>query len=99
MQATMAATKQRKLIEDLAFDKGQVEDFINDQRLLALANIKVMSNETREEEEAEQQEELKEMVAFLLNQDQDTDQVQHVARRLLSKVYTQEYNEFVQDKN
>lgn len=87
------------MIEDLAFDKGQVEDFINDQRLLALANIKVMSNETREEEEAEQQEELKEMVAFLLNQDQDTDQVQHVARRLLSKVYTQEYNEFVQDKN
>lgn len=87
------------MIEDLAFDKGQVEDFINDQRLLALANIKVMSNETREEEEAEKQEELKEMVAFLLNQDQDTDQVQHVARRLLGKVYTQEYNEFVQDKN
>ena len=39
------------------------------------------------------------MVAFLLNQDEDTDQVLHVARRLLEKVYTQEYNEFVQDKN
>ena len=83
------------MIEDLAFDKSQVEGFVNDPRLLALANIKVMSNETREEEEAEKQEELKEMVAFLLNQDQDSDQVQNVARRLLSKVYTQEFNEFV----
>ena len=55
------------MIEDLAFDKSQVEGFVNDPRLLALANIKVMSNETREEEEAEKQEELKEMVAFLLN--------------------------------
>ena len=41
----MAATRQRKLIEDLAFEKAQVEGFINDPRLLALANIKVMSNE------------------------------------------------------
>ena len=35
------------------------------------------------------------MVAFLLNQDQDTEQVKLVAKRLLSKVYTQEFNEFI----
>ena len=49
----MAATRQRKLIEDLAFDKSQVEGFINDARLLALANIKIMTNESREEEETQ----------------------------------------------
>jgi len=39
------------------------------------------------------------MVAYLLNQASDDEKVELISTRLLDKVYSPEYNMFVQDKN
>ena len=41
---------QRKCLVDYTFDNIEVEDFLNDPRLLALAQIKFMNGEDTERE-------------------------------------------------
>ena len=41
----MEEVAQRKALVDYAFDNIEVEDFLNDPRLLALAHIKFMNGE------------------------------------------------------
>ena len=69
-----------------------MEDFLNDPRLLALAQIKFMSGEDTERETNKQQAEIRDMVAFLLNSPTNDEQVLTISKRLLAKVYTQDYN-------
>ena len=38
------------------------------------------------------------MVAFLLNQEEHDEKVTRISEKLLDKVYTQDFNLFVQDK-
>ena len=45
----------------------EVEDFLNDPRLLALAQIKFMNGEDTDRETTKEQVEIRDMVAFLLN--------------------------------
>lgn len=95
----MDKVEQRKYLVDYTFDNIEVEDFLNDPRLLALAQIKFMNAEDTERATSQQQAEIKEMVAYLLNQSEDDELVEKISKRLLAKVYSQEYNQFVQDKN
>lgn len=41
----MDITFQRKMLQNYTFEATEVEDFINDERLLALATIKFQNNE------------------------------------------------------
>ena len=90
---------KREILRDYTFDEAQIDEFVDDPRLLALAQIKFMNQEDKEYATAEKEEEISEMVAYLLNQNVDTDQVQLVTGRLLDRVYSAEFNQFVQDRN
>ena len=46
----MDVALQRKYLVDYTFDNIEVEDFLNDPRLLALAQIKFMNGEDNERE-------------------------------------------------
>lgn len=39
---------QKKVLQDYTFDVTEVDDFINDKRLLALAHIKFMNTENKD---------------------------------------------------
>lgn len=87
---------QKKVLQDYySFDDEQVEDFINDPRLLALAQIKFMNNEDKDKEKVEKERQIVDMVAYLLNQASDDEKVELISSRLLDKVYSPEYNMFV----
>ena len=66
---------KREILRDYTFDEAQIDEFVDDPRLLALAQIKFMNQEDKEYATAEKEEEISEMVAYLLNQNVDTDQV------------------------
>ena len=40
---------QKRVLQDYTFDVTEVEDFINDRRLMALAHIRFMSTEGKDE--------------------------------------------------
>ena len=90
------ALLQKKVLQDYySFDDEQVEDFINDPRLLALAQIKFMNKEDKDKEKYEKERQIVDMVAYLLNQASDDEKVELISSRLLDKVYSPEYNMFV----
>lgn len=61
--------------------------------------MKLLSKETVDDEEIQRKQEMKEMVAFLLNQAIENANVALITDRLLKKVYTTEFNQFVIDKD
>ena len=63
----MDVTFQKKMLLNFTFDPAEVEDFINDQRLLALASIKFQNNEEKQAADEDHRQEIKDMVAYLLN--------------------------------
>ena len=75
----MATGFQKRVLQDYTFDVTEVEDFINDRRLMALAHIRFMTTEGKDEVEKERTDEIKEMVAFLLNQTKDDEKVQLIS--------------------
>ena len=44
----MDIEKQKKALQDYTFDNEEIDDFLNDPRLLALAKIKFMNTEDKE---------------------------------------------------
>lgn len=53
---------------DYTFGDEELQEFIDDPRLLALAQIKFMNQEDKEVSENSKESEIKEMVGYLLNQ-------------------------------
>jgi len=95
----MGITFQRQVLYDYEFDVNEIDDFLNDPRLLALAQIKFLNSEDRDKESESKRRELTQMVAYLLNAKQSDAQVEYISNCLLDKVYTKEFNQFVHDKN
>ena len=63
----MDTNLQRKFLVDYYFEDHEVEDFVNDPRLLALAKIKFMNQEDTERATWEKKTQVKEMIGYLLN--------------------------------
>lgn len=95
----MRLSFQRQVLSDFAFDVNEVEDFLNDPRLLALASIKFLNSEDRDVQAEKKQKELQEMVAYVLNARPNDEMVDIITERLAKKVYSTDYNVFVSDKN
>ena len=85
------------MLTDYTFDVTEVEDFLNDPRLLALAKIKFMNQEDRDLDADKKQQELKEMVAYVLNAKAQDEMVERITERLAKKVYSDDFNVFVKD--
>ena len=66
---------RRRALADYTFDSIEVEDFLNDPRLFALAHIKFMNGEDQEREVQQGVDQIKEMVAYLLNGKEDDENV------------------------
>ena len=55
-----------------------MDDFVNDPRLQALAQIKFMNKEDKDEETEKKQKQLKGMVAFILNAKEQDEIVERI---------------------
>ena len=90
---------QRQVLIDYAFDLNEVDDFLNDPRLLALASIRFLNTEDEDRDAEKKQKELREMVAFVLNAKASDEMVDIITSRLAKKVYSDDFSVFVSDKN
>ena len=63
----MDVALQRKALVDYDFDEREVEEFVNDPRLFALAKIKFQNKEESDHASWENKKIIKEMVGYLLN--------------------------------
>ena len=73
---------QKQKLQEYSMKDAEIEGFLNDPRLLALAQMKLMDKEDRDFEAEKKENELKEMVAYVLNAKPDDNLVELITDRL-----------------